>query len=171
MVFNSASDRKFWNQAQFRQSLLFTFLWGLAAHGYMFLSSSFSHDSLNEFLFEDWVSARKITAGRIFVPVVTFLRGRITAPWLIGLIGLTCIGIAVYFVTRIFDMESKWMICLTSGIFTVNLTVIALTATYIHDFDSDCLALLFAVMAVFLWKSSEKHGKYIYIYIYSAEFR
>lgn len=156
------SDRKVWNKNALQLSLMFTFLWGLAAHGYMFLSSSISHDSIDEFLLVDEIVAKKISLGRIFVPIVGLLRGRVTALWLVGLIGLLCIGLTVYFVTRIFEIENKWMICLVSGVFTVNITVIAVAATYMHDFDCDSLALLFSVLAVFFWKSSENAPKYIY---------
>lgn len=153
---------KIWDKNILRLSLMFTFLWGLAAHGYMFLSNSISHDSIDEFLLTNQVAYKKVGLGRLFVPVVGFLRGHITAPWLIGLIGLICIGFAVYFVTRIFAIENKWMVCLVAGIFTVNSTVIALAATYMHDFDCANLALLCAVIAVFFWKASESKGKYIF---------
>lgn len=32
-------------------SILFTFIWGMAAHGYMYFNNSISHDSLNEFIY------------------------------------------------------------------------------------------------------------------------
>lgn len=153
---NSTWNRKFWNQPQFQNSLLFTYLWGLAAHGYMFLSNALTHDSMNEMMLSGQRVAHRIELGRIFVPLMRLLRGKIAAPWLVGLVGLGFIAIAVYLITRVFDVENRWVICLTSGILTVNLTVIALIATYIHDFDADSLALLCAVLGVFLWKNSKK---------------
>lgn len=163
------SDRKERSRYLLTLSLIFTFLWGLVAHGYMFLSNSISHDSIDEFLLTEAVVPKKVAAGRIFVPVMGFLRGSITAPWLVGLIGLVCIGLAVYFVIRIFEIENKWTVCLIAGILTVNPTVIALAATYMHDFDCDSMALLCAVLAVFFWKTSENKDKYIYI-IYGGLF-
>lgn len=143
-----------------RLSLVFTFLWGLAAHGYMLLSSSISHDSLNEFLATSAVQEWKISLGRIFMPALYFIRGQVSAPWWIGLISITSIGIAVFLAVQIFDIREKWMICLTAGIFTVNLTVTALTATYIHDMDCDMLALLFSVLAVYCWKNYKRGWLY-----------
>lgn len=56
-----------------------------------------------------------------------------------------------FLVIKIFRIRSGVIICLTSGIFVTNITIIATAATYIHDLDSNMFALLMAVIAVFLW--------------------
>ena len=95
--------------------------------------------------------------GRVFVPAYRILfRGAITAPWLIGFLSLLYIGITVFLVTKIFDIRSKTLIALISGVFATNITIISTAATYIHDLDADMMALLLAAFAVYLWKSFDK---------------
>ncbi len=137
-------------------SFLFTFLWGLAAHGYRFFNNSISHDSIDELLSGSEIIAKKIGSGRFFVPVIHFLRGDVSASWWLGLISLVCLSIAVYLIVRMFSIREKWMICITAGALTVNMTYIATAATYIHDLDCDMVSLLFAVAAAWLWRTRSK---------------
>ena len=127
-----------------------TFVWGLLTHSYIFLNGSFSHDSLAAFL-ED--NSWKIQLGRIFVPAFrAIFRGYITLPWLIGIVSLVCISLSVLFTVKILEIHSKILVFLVSGIFVTNVTVISLAATYMHDFDGYMLALLCAIISVYLWK-------------------
>ncbi len=136
---------------------LVTYLWGFIAHGYLFLSNSISHDSIDEFLSMTDIALKKIGSGRFFVPVVHFLRGNISAPWWLGFLSLLFVSLALFFLIRTFDIREKLLIFLTSGILTVNTSYIALAATYIHDLDCNSLALLFSVLAVYLWRRT-KYG-------------
>lgn len=145
---------------ELKRSFLFTFLWGLAAHGYMFFNNSISHDSIDEFVSVTDIAVKKIGSGRFFVPVLHFLRGPISAPWWLGMLSLACIALAVFFIIRMFDIREKWMICLVAGFMTANMTYTALAATYIHDIDCNCLALLLAVLAAYLWRTQEKGALY-----------
>lgn len=134
-------------------SLAATFLWGLFAHGYGIMDSNFTHDSLDEFYGSIYGTHVKISVGRFFVPFYRyFSRTALTLPWLIGILGLLWCGLAVYLVIRLFQIEHKGFILLTAGIFTVNLTVSSTIATFIHDFDSDMLSLMFSVAAAFCWR-------------------
>lgn len=134
-------------------SLLSTLLWGLVAHGYHFLQSSFNHDSLAEFNGLAFGNGLKISLGRFLVPLYrNVFRTDLTLPWLIGVLALLWLGLAVFLVLRIFEIRSKGIAFLTAGIFTVNTAVMATAASYLHDFDSNMLAVLCAVMAVYLWR-------------------
>lgn len=151
----------FFNRLKSNRELIFsismTFIWGMIAHGYVFLHSSFSHDSLNEFNAAVFGNVWKIQLGRIFVPMYrTVTRTSMTFPWLIGLISLLWISFAVFFVIKLFRIQSRIIICLTSGVFVTNLSIIATAATYIHDLDSNMFALLMSVIAVFLWNKYKK---------------
>ena len=140
------------NRIQIIYSIIFTFIWGLVTHGYMFLNNSISHDSLIEFYFTEDVIGHRFGLGRIFVPLYrTVVRGMVTLPWLGGLVSLLFISISVFLITKIFNINSKLNIALVSGIFTANITVISLIETYMHDLECDILAMLMAVIAVYLW--------------------
>ena len=132
--------------------MIVTFIWGMLAHAYIFLNNPFSHDSLNEFNGAVYGNDWRIQLGRVFVPAYRAITRTVaTLPWLIGILALLWIGLTVFLVVKMFDIQPKWFIVLISGIFTVNSTVTATAATYIHDLDCNMFALLLAVLAVYLW--------------------
>lgn len=134
--------------------MISVFLWGIVAHGYGFAQNSFSHDSLKEFNAEIYGNLWKIQLGRFVIPVYRgIFRTDLTIPWLIGFLSLVWIGLAVFLVLQIFNIQSKTVAFLTAGIFVTNITVTATASTYMHDFDCDMFALLCAVMAVYLWQN------------------
>lgn len=141
------SDKRLW------LCLLATLVWGLVAHAYGFLNGNFSHDSLNAFYASGAEDGIKLATGRFFVKVYRFFtRGDLVLPWLIGLLAILWISLAVYFVVRLLEVDSKPVMVLVSGIMITNITVIAQTATYIHELDCNSFALLLAVLAVWLWR-------------------
>lgn len=130
-----------------------TFAWGLAAHGYMYLNNSISHDSLNEYIAEAAAMEWKAGLGRIFVPAYgQLLRGTTTLPWLIGLLSLLYIAAAAWLILRLFKVEAALPRLLICGALCVNVTVIAITATYINDLDCDMLGVLLATVSAWLWR-------------------
>lgn len=139
---------------------LATLVWGLAAHGYALLNFTVSHDSMNEFWIYQQISYYsgtaaqwKIALGRFLSPVYQLLfRGETVTPWFGGMLALLWIALAVWGTACLFGIRERWLLIFTSGIFTVNLSVTALTASYLHDLDADMFAVLAAVCAVLLWK-------------------
>ncbi len=141
-----------WKDRRLVFCLVSVLIWGLIAHGYGFLNCNFSHDSLNAFYADTREDQWKLENGRFIVPVYRALfRGRFALPWLIGLLALVFIGLSLFLMARMLKLHSPLLLVLTSGILTVNLSVTAQTATYIHELDCNCLALLLAVGAVYLW--------------------
>lgn len=138
-------------------SLIAAFVWGLAAHGYCFMDNNVSHDSLNEFQSAILGNDIKIGSGRFFVPLYRdLLRSDVTLPWLIGVLSLLWIGLSVFLVVRIFRVRSRLTVVLIAGIFTVNISVSATAATYLHDLDCNMFSLLCAVGAVYLWQERKR---------------
>lgn len=126
-----------------------TVLIGLIAHAYQFFQSSFSHDSLDS-IFSDLSEMKwKIALGRFLVPLLSEFRGKFLNPWLIGIISLFLISISVFLIAEIFNVNSKPLLFLMSGIMATNLTIVAMTATYLYELDYDMCALFFAVLAVY----------------------
>ncbi|HFR3955278.1 TPA: glucosyltransferase domain-containing protein, partial [Streptococcus suis] len=133
--------------------ILYTFLFGLVTHSFMAMNSSFSHDSLPElFATNEW----KLKLGRVFAPIYIQVRGEITLPWLIVLLGLVYNSLSVFLLTKIFNIKSRCMIFFISGILTVNVSSIALISSFIHEFDSYMLSILLSILSVYLWKRYEK---------------
>ena len=130
-----------------------TFIWGLAAHSYMFFNNFPSHDVLNEFYGTVAKDNWKVELGRFVVPLYrNIVRGKLTLPWLIGLLTMLFVAVAVFYTVKIFNIKSKALVILISGIMITNPTVISEIATYLHDTDVNMLALMFSVISVYLWK-------------------
>ncbi len=143
------------NFKQLRFAMTATFLWGMAAHAYCFFDNSVSHDSLNEFHGAILGNNIKMSSGRVFTSLYRDLfRSDVTLPWLIGLLSLLWLGITVFFLIRLFQIDSKILTFLTAGILTANLSFSATAATYLHDLDCYMFAVLCATVAVFLWRQA-----------------
>ena len=152
------------NDRLLKQSFLYTYLLGLAAHAYCFLNLTISHDSLRAF----YIAAKwpKASLGRIFYSAyIALTRGKIVVPWLIGALALFWISIAVYLIARMFRMERRVFVLLLAGICATNPSVYATAATYLHDLDANSFAILLAVIAVWLWNQAmekkDNKGKFI----------
>lgn len=147
-----------------RTVFLSTFLFGLAAHGYGFLNFTISHDAMNEFYsghaigyYAGTAAQWKIALGRFLCPVYFLLfRGETVSPWFSGMLALFWTALAVWAAAHVFEIRRTPLLILVSGIFTVNLSMTALTASYLHDLDADMLAVLTAVCAVLCWKQGKK---------------
>lgn len=133
-------------------SIAFTALWCILAHGYGFMHSSFSHDVLNSVYadsIEDWW---KVMLGRpVAVIYRRLIRGSIAVPWLCGCFAALWIGLSVFLTADLFDARSRRGLAILSGIFATNLTVTAMTATYVYELDIDMFALFLACASVFVW--------------------
>ena len=153
------------NHKLWKQSFLYTYILGLAAHAYCFLNLTISHDSLRAF----YITGKwpKASMGRIFYNVyITLTRGKIVLPWLIGVLSLLWISIAVYIIVRSLEIENGIYVLMVAGICVTNPSVYATAATYLHDLDANSFTLLLAVSAAYLWyrgtQSSEKIRTWIY---------
>ncbi len=133
------------------------FIWGIVAHAYGFLNMTISHDSLFEFYVSKRDVLHRIELGRFVTPVYQLIfHGRINLPWLNGLLSLCWLSVSVWLTIQIFNITNKIAIILISGVFTVNITVTALVATYIHDLDADLFGVMLAVCMVYLWHKGGK---------------
>ena len=138
-------------------ALVCTFLWGMAAHGYCFLDNNVSHDSLREFHAAILGNNIKVGSARFVTPIYRDLIGTdVTLPWLIGILALLWLGITVFFNLKLFHVESRILACLIAGVLTTNIAVSSTAATYIHDLDSYCFAVMCATGAVLLWQRYPK---------------
>lgn len=132
------------------RALLFTFGFGLVAHGYAFLHFQPSHDSLFEMFTDrgDW----KIALGRYLKPVYDALFGYFSSvPWTTGLAALFWMALTAFLLCEILEIRRSWQIAVICGILTTHISVIAMVATYMQDLGADMLALLFAMLGCWLW--------------------
>ncbi len=83
--------------------------------------------------------------------VVKF-RGTVDSPWLIGMLTLLYTSLASYLVCELLECGNKlWKVFLITAIITLNLSYICSAAVYIYLLDIYALALLFAVISVYVF--------------------
>ena len=132
--------------------LIAAILWGLFAHGYTMFHFQLSHDSLDGLYAAGRENAHKIELGRVLAPAYRYLfRGMLTMPWMIGLLGFFWIGLGVWLMADVLGIQSRFQLGLICGLMTVNLTITALSGTFMHDLDQNTFAMMLACFAVFVW--------------------
>ncbi len=128
------------------------FGFGLAAHAWGFLHASFSHDMLNALVTDRVETYWKMQLGRPGIVLYRrLLRGVIAAPWELGLLSLLWLSLSSFLAAKLFRIGGRLFPLLLAGILTVNITTIAMTATYLYEMDADLFAVLLGVSAAFLW--------------------
>ena len=128
------------------------FVLGLAAHAYGFLRAGFSHDMLNALVVTPVETYWKMQLGRPGIVLYRrVLRGLIAAPWQLGLLSLLWLSLSCFLLCDLLSVRSRLFPFLAAGFLTVNLSVIAMTATYLYEMDADLFAMLLGLCAVFLW--------------------
>lgn len=135
--------------AGLRQAALFTFVFGLAAHGFRFFRLDFAHDATMVFQTDDmW----QVQLGRFLMPVYTRIRGQLVAPAWVGLLTLSFLSLAVWLVCRLLRLERPGAVALTAGLMATSASLTLSNASYLPWSDIYMLSLLCAVGAVYLWQ-------------------
>jgi len=142
------------NLKQVKEILLYTFVFGIVAHGYMYFNANLSDDSLTYIYANS--SEHVVSIGRYFRPLYRLIRGDFTLPVLIGFLSLLFLGISIYFIVEILGINRKIYKILTCGVLVTNYSLTILNATYIHDADSYLFALLLVSLATWLSCKSNK---------------
>lgn len=135
---------------------VWVFAFGVVFHGYCFLNGNFSHDSLYS-LYEESPELM-ISVGRFLRPVYRLLRGNFTLPVINGFLSLVFLSLAAWFILDILGIRSKGLTVLSCGILVGNTTVALTNATFLHDADAYALALMLAVLGV--WVSRREKGRF-----------
>ena len=144
---NGAEERKL-----LRLCFAAVFGFGLAAHAYGFLHASFSHDMLNALVADHLETYWKMQLGRPGIVLYRrVFRGVLAVPWQLGLLSLLWLSLSCLLTTKLFRMKSRAFPVLLAGIMTVNISTVAMTATYLYEMDANLFAVLLGVCAVFLW--------------------
>ena len=143
------------------RALFFTFLLGLAAHGFQYLHLDPSHDYLMRLTLNTAVEG-PVSRGRFLEPVYNLIMGPAsTLPWSAGLISLLWLGLTVYAAARLFDLSGRKELFLLAAVLVVNRSMISLNAVYLPFAGVFSLSALTAVLAVYCWKKSSERRWYL----------
>lgn len=136
-------------QPKLKKIALYTLIFMVLLHGYRYVSLGFSHDSL-AFAWQpdlEW----QISLGRYMQPFYWWIiRGRIAAPFIVGVLSYGYMVGSVYGVASLLDLKAKTSLFLLAGLMCGSLAFIALDATYSHTADVYMLALTLNIAAAWL---------------------
>lgn len=124
-----------------------TFLFGLLAHGYSYFNIMYSHDSMMVYQDDEYL-LQQLSVGRFMAPLYMWFRGIFYTPSLVAVLSLLFLGIAVYHMLRLFQIEKKLFVALICGMLTTCTTITLLYTTYMHDVDRYMFSFLLAVLGV-----------------------
>ena len=136
-------------QPKLKKIALYTLIFMVLLHGYRYVSLGFSHDSL-AFAWQpdlEW----QISLGRYMQPFYWWIiRGRIAAPFIVGVLSYGYMVGSVYGVASLLDLKAKTTLFLLAGLMCGSLAFVALDATYSHTADVYMLALMLNIAAAWL---------------------
>lgn len=137
---------------------VFTLVFSLIAHGFLFTNEFFSHDSTFVLNYGDSQSFYT-SVGRMLIPYYEALKGSVPLPWLICLLFLIYITLANLFLVHLLELRSKAGIAVVCGLTCSNTALTLTGATYIYCFDEYALALLLAVLGA--WFLCRREGGWL----------
>ncbi len=135
------------SRRQWRDAALWTVIFSLLAHGYRYLSASFSGDSMLLSLTSE--EAYQASLGRFMQPVYWQIRGYINAPFLIGMFSTCFLWLSALLIIRLLSLSKPIHIAFVCGILTANETMAISNATYLPWTDVYALALLLSLLGVY----------------------
>lgn len=136
------------SRSALQQTIFYTVLFSLLAHGYRFLNMSFSGDAAQISQAEE--VAYQISIGRYFQPVLWMIRGHITAPLTIGLFATAALAASAVLIVSMLGLTSRLPIMLICGILATNETLGVSYATYLPWVDVYMIAFFFATAGVYV---------------------
>ena len=145
------------------RSLFFTYVLGLAAHGFQFMNLDPSHDYLMRMALNTTVEG-PVSRGRFLEPLYNIIMGPAAPlPWSAGLISLLWLSLTVYLVCRLFGLTRSSQIALVAAVLETNRSMISLYAVYLPFAGVFTVSVLAAVLAVWMWKKAvtEKNWRHL----------
>lgn len=136
-------------QPKLKKIALYTLIFMALLHGYRYVSLGFSHDSL-AFAWQpdlEW----QISLGRYMQPFYWWIvRGRIGAPFIVGVLSYGYMVGSVYGVASLLDLKAKTTLFLLAGLMCGSMALICSDATYVYLTDIYTLALMLNIAAAWL---------------------
>lgn len=131
-----------------------TFIIGLITHGYRYFGTAFSHDSL--YLVNEYSDNWQISIGRFLQPYYRLIHGKVTLPFIFGVISLFWISLSNILIIKILDIKNKFLKLAIIGIFTTSISITLLNATFIYQVDINAFATFLAILSVYIFKIRKK---------------
>jgi len=120
----------------------------ILAHGYRFTNPLFSGDAL--LMVHQTDSAWEIAIGRFIQPILVFLRGGLTNPFLLSVLSILWISLSAYLILDFLNFSKVISVVLVTAVMTCNSTVLVTSSSFLSYADLYCFALFCSVLGVWL---------------------
>ena len=127
-----------------RPVFLFTAVFSVLAHGYRYLSPSFSGDSM--LLSQVGEEAYQTSLGRFLQPVYWQIRGYITAPLTIGLFATVFLALSALIIVHLLRIRRPVYIALVCGVIVQVLMMIPLNLIFTVHFNGAPQSVVLAML-------------------------
>ena len=138
--------KKEWKISAFSAILL-----GILIHFPAWIQDVPNHDGLASVYFDQ----NMITSGRWFLTVACGISSYYNLPWLVGLLSMIWLAVTAVLLVELLQVKRTEWIVVISGLL-VSFPALASTYAYIFTADGYMLALMLAVLSVFLTKKYKK---------------
>lgn len=136
---------------EWKIAFISAFLMGFIIHLPAWIQDIPNHDGLASVYFDQ----NMITSGRWFLTVACGLSSYYTLPWLIGILSLLWLSLTAVLLIDVLEVSKTEWIVVVSGLL-VSFPTLASTYAYVFTADGYMLALMLAVLAVWLTKKYKK---------------
>ena len=137
-------------------------------HGSAFTSRIYAHDYLMEIYKGD--AAWQIALGRICQPVLEYLRGAISSPWIIGSLMLLWTALSVCITVTLLDIKKISVICFISAFMSGNIIFISANASYMPWSDYYAFSLFLSLLSLWFVRKNKIYAYVISVIMLAAVF-
>lgn len=148
VLFRFSFLKKTESRTRWFYSFLGTVVFCLAAHGFVYLNLAPRHDMLK--YIDTFAGEWEIQLGRFMqVAYASLMRGNYLSPWFQGIFSILLMGVACFLISELLNMKDPWVIFLSAGLMTTNISLVDLHYSFLYAADAFALAMLCACAGVF----------------------
>ena len=136
------------------------FAFSIIAHLFRYTNSAFNSDSLG--IFRGGVDIPKqIGRGRWLQPLYLYVRGSISAPYLIGMLATVYLALSIILIVKILEIRNPGRIVILCGLLSVAPSITITNAAYVPWADVFMLSLLFSMISAWFMTRTNVKCRYL----------
>ncbi len=155
---NDTSKRK-----SFLMCCVWTLLFSFVAHGYSYFHFMPQSDAIMYSLTN--APMGEVVLGRYLIPLYYSLVTKYSVPLMTGIISAVFLGITVYLISDLFELNTKWEKIVLAGLLTCNASVTEINSTFQYTLGIFTLAIVFAIIGTYIILKTNDKKHYLVSFI------
>lgn len=136
----------------------YTFLFSMIGHGFSYFNIMPQSDSLNYVFTNETMG--EIALGRYLLPVYYSLVSKYSVPILTGAICALFLGLTVYLLSKLFEVDSEWGKIVLSGLLVCNVSITEINGTFQYILGSCSIAVFLSVLGAYILIRKDSYKLY-----------